>query len=95
MSDEPLTSTTDKKDDNKSVFTRVITSRKGFVAFVVFVIGLIFTIGLIVSAIKGQITWDQAQNKIIAAFAAFSASAMVAQSGWSKEDAAEKGKKEE
>jgi len=93
MSD-PLPLKTKSLEDNKSVFNRVITSRKGFVAFVVFVIGLIFTIGLMVSAVKGQITWDQAQNKIIAAFAAFSASAMVAQSGWSKEDAAEKGKQE-
>jgi hypothetical protein len=80
------------EDKPSSVFTRVITSRKGFVSFVVFVIGLIFTVGIVVSAIKGQITWDQAQNKIIAALAAFTVSATVAQNGWSKEDAAEKGK---
>ena len=82
------------KVDNKSVFMRVITSRKGFVSFVVFIIGLIFTVGIVISAIKGQITWDQAQTKIIAAFIAFTASSMIAQSGWSKEDAAEKGKVE-
>lgn len=82
------------KVDTRSVFMRVITSRKGFTSFVVFIIGLIFTIGLVISAVKGQITWDQAQTKIIAAFIAFTASSMIAQSGWSKEDAAEKGKVE-
>jgi len=80
------------KTNDKNVFIRSITSRKGFVALVVFIVGIIFTIGVVISAIKGSLTWDQAQNKIVAAFIAFTASAMMAQNGWSKEDAAEKGK---
>ncbi len=78
--------------NNNNVLIRSITSRKGFFSLVVFVIGIIFTVGVVISAVKGSITWDQAQNKIIAAFIAFTASAMTAQHGWSKEDAAEKGK---
>lgn len=69
-------------------------SRKGFFAAVVFVMVSIYSAGVVYSAVRGSVTWEQAETRIAAALVAFTLAAATAMNGWSREDAAEKGKPE-